>query len=681
MDGNQLLVGQVDVVLVNPPMFDLHRPSISLGVLQAILDDMNVSSKVLYANLWYSEHIGAANYAYANAFPSHSGAGDWIFTKELSSSSAASEKEYVKSISQLEGVSELHERLSSTDIVDSLRILRQSAGAFIDEVATRILSLRPKIVGCTSTFVQHGASLAILNAVKKRAPDVYTIIGGANCESIMGLTLHRSRKDIDFVFSGEAEESFPTVVNACLGLSEITPETLRCYGVFGPADRQESYERINALDRIPRTSTQRMDDVPTPSYRDYFDALHGYKFSRHMVVGLPMETSRGCWWGQISHCKFCGLNGSNMDYRVKDEEIAFSEFKYLTSKWNVRRIEYVDNILHQKYFGSFLDSLIESKETNFHAIFFETKSNLKRDQVEKLAEAGVRHIQPGIESLDSRVLALMGKGVKCWQNVRLLKWTRQYGVSCAWATIYGFPMEDDDWYGEASKIVPLIRHMQPGGLNRLRFDRFSPYFQDQSDYGLRLRAQAHLKHVYPLEPGEVEDFVYYFEHTEKEPSSRSGYRKAIVGADGPGLKAYIDAVTDWCTAWSKSPRPICVYYEKDGAFFVKDGRHDPLTAKDHELSTLEARIIELTADGVPVASFVNRLQATIDFETAQLEDALTSLKEAGFLLEQDQYYLSLPNIWPVSRMPDPKQNPFGFLMLNEQTEATGTELLVKENLV
>ena len=50
-------------------------------------------------------------------------------------------------------------------------------------------------------------------------------------------------------------------------------------------------------------------------------------------------------------------------------------------------------------------------------IFWELKANMTQEQIQKLRHAGIRHIQPGIESLSTHMLTLMKKGVRAIQNV------------------------------------------------------------------------------------------------------------------------------------------------------------------------------------------------------------------------------------------------------------------------
>ncbi|MGF6313267.1 MULTISPECIES: radical SAM protein [unclassified Bradyrhizobium] len=86
-------------------------------------------------------------------------------------------------------------------------------------------------------------------------------------------------------------------------------------------------------------------------------------------------------------------------------------------------------------------------------IFFEVKANLKRQEVERLAAAGVRWIQLDIESLDTRILKLMRKATTSVHHILLLKWCRQQGVQVSWSLLWGFPGEHDALYENGSFVA------------------------------------------------------------------------------------------------------------------------------------------------------------------------------------------------------------------------------------
>ncbi len=147
---------------------------------------------------------------------------------------------------------------------------------------------------------------------------------------------------------------------------------------------------------------------------------------RAREVALPLQASRGCWWGQRSQCAFCGLNGLGLGYRARSPERVVQELEHMADSAGLYRFQLLDNILDMRAFATWLLRLAASGRP--WNLFAEVKSNLGERHVRLLAAAGLRWLQPGIESLDSRLLALMGKGARAWQQVQLLKLAREHGL-------------------------------------------------------------------------------------------------------------------------------------------------------------------------------------------------------------------------------------------------------------
>src|SRR5262249_42034030 len=152
----------------------------------------------------------------------------------------------------------------------------------------------------------------------------------------------------------------------------------------------------------------------------------------HLQPSIMVETSRGCWWGEHSHCTFCGLNGLGMAFRSKSPKRAVKEITELWDRYSDRatNVLAVDNILDYRYIKTVLPQL--AQQTKRFSLFYETKANLKKEQIAHFAEAHIKHIQPGIESLSSRVLKIMRKGISALHNVQMLKWCLEYNITPFW---------------------------------------------------------------------------------------------------------------------------------------------------------------------------------------------------------------------------------------------------------
>lgn len=627
-----------DVCLVNMPLAGLERPSIALGQLQTLLQKDGVATSSRYANIWFAEYFGLQLVKTLISVPPEDALVDWLFSGAAFPEFSPDHDAYLAMLSRrAPGLAA--SGLDSQALLD----LRSRIPGFVDWAAATIVKQKPRIVGCTSTFQQHVASLALLRRLRVLDPDIVTMIGGANCESVMGRTTHANFSWVDFVVSGEADGFIVKLVGDVLNLgSDLAADALP-YGVFAPVHRRVGYPVTDQGDGTPRAVTEDARSLPLPDYDDYFSELRQSLYTNVVEPGLPMEFSRGCWWGAKSHCTFCGLNGGSMAYRAKPAEAVVNEMTELSDRYDIRRIEAVDNIMDMGYFKTVLPDLADRKRP--FELFFETKANLKKNQVRMLSEAGVHWIQPGIESLDSRILALMGKGCTAAQNILLLKWCRQFGVRTSWAIITDFPGEEDEWYAEMATRVPALLHLQPGSFIPLRYDRYSPYFNKSEHYGLKLRPSPCYQYAYPLSGDELFNQVYFFEDENQSDEPRSR----------PGVLAMRSAIERWVIRWKGSSPPVLTMVDTGDELVIEDSRDGETTTT---LSGLHREALLAADEGPPEQQVIASLIRD-GYDTSCIAAALNSLEEQKLLIRIDGRAIALPLTKPHQRIPLPSAFPGG----------------------
>src|SRR6185295_2295091 len=246
------------------------------------------------------------------------------------------------------------------------------------------------------------------------------------------------------------------------------------------------------------------------------------------------EMSRGCWWGEKSHCTFCGLNGLGMAFRRKSPERVLAELDWLVGRYGDRTkaASATDNILPPEYFQTLFPRLAE-RDLGLQ-LFVETKTNLTEEQVGLLRRAGVRIIQPGIESLSTAAVKAMKKGTTLLENVQLLKWSRQYGLEVSWNYLTEFPGETEEQLADGADLIGRLRHLPPpSGLESIHFDRFSPYTEEPDRFGIRdLAPCPAYRFVYPDVPdSRIRRLAYYFSGTVGQSAgtdeARDEVRQAI----------------------------------------------------------------------------------------------------------------------------------------------------------
>ncbi len=465
-----------DVRLLVTPFLPREQPALGVSSLSAVLRARKYSSDVVYYNLKFLEHFPEHYYDVVANFASPHLLGEMMFSRALWEDRARSWYDYLETLKEVRSARRSRsaatvslfanieqEQYFWTHALGAFEDLYENAPSIVEKWADEICENPPRVLGFSTTFQQNVPSLALAQAVRKRVDREQTAIvfGGSNCEGEMGRALTRAFDFIDYVVSGEGEISFAALVS----------ELVDCRDPF------KLFQK-NGHRFVQGESVHEMDALPEPDFHDYFRTVSEMK--RHWPLQLAAETSRGCWWGAKSHCKFCGLNGSTMAYRSKTPARAVEELASLAERYGVRRFMMADNILDTRYFASMLPAL----EGYGLELFYEVKSNLRKSQVRQMRASGVTWIQPGIESLNTNILALMGKGCSATQNVQLLRWCKEIGIKPSWNILYGFPGESPDYYRLTAKQAPELYHLHPpSAVLPFRMDRFSPYFVRAADKG------------------------------------------------------------------------------------------------------------------------------------------------------------------------------------------------------
>ncbi|MEK7405348.1 MAG: RiPP maturation radical SAM C-methyltransferase [Acidobacteriota bacterium] len=480
------------VLLLNMPFVSLGRPAIGISLLKPRLKQEGIQCDVAYPNLFFAECAGLRAYSLINDQMSPAFfVGDWLFAQHL----------FADRLDCETYVATLRAHLKDPGEFELLMQTREQVPAFLDACLEKFRIADYGIIGFTTTFEQNLASLALARRIKTQYPEKTIVFGGTNCEGVMGLELHRSFPWIDYVCSGESDYTFPRLVKAVFSGQPVLE-------IGGVLHRQGGVSVLAG----PPDQAHEMDRLPDPDFDDYFAALARSVIGSEISPALLIETARGCWWGAKSHCTFCGLNGATMTFRAKSAPRVLAELERQKQRYGINRFLAVDNIMAHNYFKDLLPLLKERRPGV--SLFYEIKANLNRRQVELLSDAGVKAIQPGIESLSTHVLHLMNKGVTAIQNIQLLKWCREFGVDLAWNLLYGFPGETPEDYQETARTIEAVYHLKPpGAVSVIRLDRFSPYFNSPESYGLvNIRPFDIYRYIYPLPPERIANVAYFFQY-------------------------------------------------------------------------------------------------------------------------------------------------------------------------
>ncbi|HEX8846366.1 MAG TPA: RiPP maturation radical SAM C-methyltransferase [Pyrinomonadaceae bacterium] len=607
------------VALVNMPFASSRRPSIQLGLLQAILAERGIHATSIYFNLEFGAFLGWESYE-SLCHARDILLGEWLFARAAFLDQAPAPHSFLEHYAEdIEAVcTEL-----GCDVDYLLNLRERELPAFIDQCLEEVDWTSYDVVGFSSIFEQNCAALALARRLKERFPSLVIVFGGANFEDEMGLEYVRALPFIDYAVIGEGDEVFPQLL-------ERLAEGGDAGALMGVASRGSDGE-MRFMGRAPQVSN--LDALPEPDYTEYFESaarLGLPPLVRGQVVALPVETARGCWWGAKHHCTFCGLNALGMKFRSKSPARVLAGLDELASRHDTYAFLSVDNILDQRYIVDVFEPLARQRKD--YTFFFEVKANLTRDSLRKLMQGGLRILQPGIESLNTRLLQLMRKGSTALLNVRFLKWARYYDLVVAWNLLLGFPGERREDYRQQVAIMRLISHLcPPAYVGRIRLDRFSPNFTDSQQMGFfELRPIPAYENTYPslLDHDAI---AYFFAYDAPEALPDSDYREVK------------ESVREWQRAWEVSNPPFLLFQRGAGRLTITDGRTET-PPRVFSFGELEAMIYEActpTAHSVSSLLRLLRNEHGLDESPATLEQALAQFCDLGLMLEEEGQFLGL----------------------------------------
>jgi ribosomal peptide maturation radical SAM protein 1 len=524
-------------VIAMMPWASTVRPSLGVGTLVAAARTAGFECSATYPSLHLAAAIGPAAYELfadtSRLFP----LAEHIFAVDLFGREALDSDGY------------LQRALGGSADAEAIRaaLVRMRDGAvpaFLDETTQALIETGADIVGFSCTFNQVLPSLAVAKRLKAVRPDLTVILGGACVHDRMGEAYARAFMDtVDHVFTGEADVSFVDFLRRAEAGGSVS--------IPGVTDRG-----VLPAEAAPVTD---LGALPVPDFGDYFRERAGLAEAA-AFVNLPFEASRGCWWGEKHHCTFCGLNAAGMSYRSKPAARVVAELVELSAAYRTTSFMAADNILDFRAYSGFLGTIADAGLDL--DLFFEIKANVRRSDVELLAKAGVRWVQPGIESFSDHVLSLIDKGVTTLQNVQLLKWLAEFGVTPSYNILVGFPGEADADYAEMLDVIPAIRHLCPpsGGATPVQVHRFSPFYRRPQIFGeTTWKAESYYRHLIPPAVLAPEAYAYFFERPLPE--------------DSP-LQRWLPRLNAALQQWRDEPM---AFHARLGPGFIAVRRHEQLT--------------------------------------------------------------------------------------------------------
>jgi ribosomal peptide maturation radical SAM protein 1 len=497
------------VALVTLPWADVAEPSLGLAVLKAELSRAGIKSRVFHL---YLRLLADVTYETYKLLSSEWGLNEFLFTSILQPE--PSQAQYEKLFEICDRAVEAQSRYERpADLAEM--ILR------LDRCCDDILSFGPSMVGMTCMFDQTIASVALAQRLKQRDASLLVVLGGYALEGPPGDAVLNSFDCIDAIARGDGEASICELAKFSMSESKTS---VSIPGVAWSAKLSGGRSEDSALrtargGSAPATARVNLNLSPDPDFSDWFNDVASLRRDHNVEIittMLPVEGSRGCWWGQTKHCVFCGIDKGTLIYRNKTPDRILDMLQVLRASYGNYKFRFSDYIMPTQLY----DALpVLAKIEPRYALSSEMKANQNAERMHKLSDAGFVELQPGIESFSSPVLRLMDKGVSAIRNVATIKQGYVNRIIIHYNLLYGIPGEQKEFYLDMLSNMPRLYHLTPPVSRTETFvTRFAPLHTHPERFGYREKLKHHpcydvlfSEEFCKLNDFNLDNYAYYFD--------------------------------------------------------------------------------------------------------------------------------------------------------------------------
>ena len=309
----------------------------------------------------------------------------------------------------------------------------------------------PDIIGVSVMTPTYGASQKVISIAKQLRPSCTIVVGGPHV-TICGKEI-MTNKDIDFAFSGEAEESIVSFVKAF----ETNMDFENIQGIIF---RQGAAVIDNGIcDRVSD-----LDALPIPN-RELL--LFNERYDPDKLAGII--ASRGCPY----KCQFCAagpLWGRRL--KMRSPENVLKEIDYLVKKYRITGFTFWDDTFtaNKRSVIQFCEGLVKRYgEKRFRFTCLTSIRVIDEDVLCALKRAGCWCLRIGVESGSDRVLKMIEKGITTAKVKEVAKLIKDYGFSLHAYFMVGIPYETEE---DIRKTINFMQELNPGTINLCTF---TPY--------------------------------------------------------------------------------------------------------------------------------------------------------------------------------------------------------------
>ncbi len=375
----------------------------------------------------------------------------------------------------------------------SVKILDAEAENLSPEAtAVKVAEYNPLLAGIivlgsnpsASSTPKMTAAGEVLRAIKNKAPDIRTIIGGLHPSAIPEQTLQEEAAD--FVCRGEGFFTLHKLLEYFKSGGKVRLGDIP--GLF--------YRKNGKILSNPLAPLVNPDDLPMAAWdllpMDKYRA-HNWHCFQHIDRRQPyaiIYTSLGCPFN-CTYCNIHALYNDKPGLRLRKPENVVAEIDYLVKNHGVKNIKFLDELfaINEERVISICDLLIAG-DYNLNIWAYARIDTVSEKMLKKMKKAGINWLAYGFESASEKVRRDVAKKTGEDTTKKAIEMTRAAGIFIMANFIFGLP-EDDFETMQATLDMAKEYNFEYVNFYVAMAYPGSQLYKDAIKYGMKLPQQWH----------------------------------------------------------------------------------------------------------------------------------------------------------------------------------------------
>jgi len=326
---------------------------------------------------------------------------------------------------------------------------------------------KPDIIGLTCSTFNRGNVRKMCSWIKKHHPHIKIVLGGVHVSFLVEQALRNY--GADFVVLQEGEVTIRELCDA-IDDNSITED------VKGIAYLQGSHVVTTHL----REVVSKLDEIKTPNFSYAGDVM------RSSGLGFVF-TSRGC----PAHCTFCSTSSYWGKVRIHSVKRIVDEMEIMLNNYGVKKILFHDDTfnLSIKRVEDICNEILDRKLDVTWAASCRVNP-VSQEMIDKMVEAGCRHICWGVESGSAEMLERINKKITQAQIKQAFEFCRKHigSISVGAFSMVGNSGESEKTIKESIDFMntlpmtdspsPAVLYILPGTIIYEEIKRKNPKADD-----------------------------------------------------------------------------------------------------------------------------------------------------------------------------------------------------------